>query len=249
MKRVITVLVFLCMHAGGIFPTTFEECALLGAYYGRGPSVLHQMIAGYEEKLKNDSNDNLANLAIGILYFGLASPSDNHEDGAAAKVVNYTDRFLSKEKDDPLGLIYNGVSHGFLARDSGFFITKMIEANKGINICDKAVALAKGKTGEWNIRFMRANFYINLPEFFNKRNIAVSDFRFVEDEYDKNTNNLSMEGPMCIVYYYLGEIEKSDKNIDRAIVYWKKSVQLNDRLSMNSHEAGKSKKELETFSD
>ena len=242
-------MIFVCLYAGRVFPTTFDECSSLEMFFGKGPAALHQKIGEYEARLKADSGDYYADLALGILYFGLAYPADNNEKGAGQKAIDYTDKFLSREHDNPLAMIYNGGGHGFIARDSGNIFVKMLEVNKALGIEDKAVTLAQGKSYEWNIRFLRANFFMNLPDFYKKRDTAVKDYRFIETEYDKNTNNHNIEGIMGTVYFYLGEIEKSNTNIDKAVEYWKRSVRLNARYSFNSYEARKAKKELETLSD
>jgi tetratricopeptide (TPR) repeat protein len=249
MKRIITLLVLACLYAGKIFPTTQDECGTLWQYFGKKPAEVYQKIGDYQAKLKADSNDYYADLAVGILYFALAYPTDLHESNAATNVIAYTDKFLKQDKDNPLGLVYNGVAHGLLARDSDNVLVKMVEANNGSSTCDKAVKLSQGSSGEWYIRFMRANFYQGLPGFFGKRDIAREDYRFVETLYNKDTNNNSIAGPMGTVYFYLGEIEKSETNIDKAIEYWKKSVQLNSRFGMDTPEGRKAKKEIDTFSD
>ena len=239
----------ICMSAGKIAPTTMEECNSLGFYHIKGPAAVHEKIAEYEAKLKSDSNDYYSELAIGILYGFLATPADKYEAGAARKDVDYTDKFLLVEKDNPLALIWNGLGHGLISRDETNVIVKLLELNTSFGICDKAVDLSAGKPYEWNIRFMRANMYVNLPAFFNKTDIAVKDYRFVEDEFNKNTGNRVIEGSMGTVYYYLGENEKSNTNMDKAVEYWKKSVLINDKYSADSYEAKMAKKELDTFSD
>ncbi len=249
MKRIIAAAVFLCMYAGSVFPTTFDECSGLIMYFGKGPAVLHQKIGEYEKKLKTDSNDYYAELALGILYLPLAYPADSHESGALQKLIDYTGKFLAREPENPLALIYNGEGHGLAARDTNDLLVKIFEANKGVEVCDKAVKLAAGKSYEWNIRFLRANSYVNYPEFFKKKDVAAADYRFVETEYNKNTNDQYMEGVMGSVYFYLGEIEKSNTNMDKAVLYWKKSVKINTKYSNDSYEARKAKKELETFTD
>ncbi len=122
----------------------------------------------------------------------------------------------------------------------------MSAVSKSSEICDKAVKLAGGKPYEWDIHFLRANYYVNLPDFFNKKQIAENDYEFVESEYQKNP---SIEGAMGIVYFYLGENEKSKGNIDKALEYWKKSVAMNEKYKVVSYEARTAKKRLETFAD
>jgi hypothetical protein len=259
MKRIIFTTVFICAYslavakvpaADKILPTTLDDCLKLDRYFLESPGNIHQKIAGYQAKLKKIRNDNYSCLAIGILYFGLASPKNNYEDGAAQNEIDYTGKFLAKEKNNPMALIYNGMGHALFARDySTNMIQLVYEANIAVGICDRAVKFAAGKPYEWNIRFIRANYYVNLPEFFGKKDIAAADYRFIENVYNSDTNNRYVEGAMGVAYYYLGEIEKYDTNIDKAVEYWKKSVTINTIYSNNNYEAGMAKKRLETFTD
>jgi hypothetical protein len=125
-------------------------------------------------------------------------------------------------------------------------VVKVAESANGIAICDNAVKLAKGGSYEWYIRFMRANYYVNLPVFFNETNTVADDYHFVESNFSVNSD---IGYVMGTVYYYLGEIEKSGGNIDRAIEYWKKSVTMSEKYSMNNSEYRKAKKRLEIFED
>ena len=247
MKRsLILVLAILTGFAVAAFSTTFQDCFAVGKYFGNDPAVIHEKINEFESKLKADPSDNYANLALGILYSALATPADKPEKDAGKKAIQYTDTFLKKEPDNSLALIYNGLGHGFIARDSKNPIVKMSEVNKSSAICDKAVKFAEGKPFEWNIRFMRANFYGNLPGFFKKGEIAEKDYQFVENEYSKNP---SIEGAMPAAYFYLGEMKKSKGDLDNAVTYWKKSVSLGEKLTNASYEVRTAKKRLETFAD
>lgn len=94
----------------------------------------------------------------------------------------------------------------------------------------------------WYVRYMRGNFYINLPGTFGKRRAAEEDFLYIYKWYMANPE---IEKFMCNGFYWLGEIEKSRGNIDEAIECWKKSVALGEKLGLNSIEAKKSANCLE----
>ncbi len=246
MKRLMFVLIaaLTCFTAG--FSTTFDECYDLGQFFSKDSTNVHQKITHYEDLLKADPSDYYADLAIGILYTSLARLADSPEKGANKKALEYTDKFLKKEGDNSLGLIYNGLANGLVARDSINPITKMSGVSKSSAMCDKAVKLSEGKPLEWYIRFMRANYYVNLPDFFKKRKIANEDYLFIVDEFNKNP---AIEGFMGTVYFYLGEMEKSAGNLDKAVEYWKKSDALNKKYSSSSYEAKMTEKRLDTFAD
>ncbi len=214
MKKIILTLAFIFLYAINVFPTTFEECYSLGMSPIWSNESIHQLIAEYEAKLKSDNSDYFAYLALGILYFNLASPASTHEGGSVQKLLDYTDKFLDKEPDNSLALIYNGLGHGFIARDTSEsnLLVKLTEVNEAVKICDEAVNLAAGKNYEWKIRYMRASFYIKLPDLFKERDAAIDDFRFVETQYYKNTNNLDIERVMSTVNFNLRRTVISETN-------------------------------------
>jgi len=187
-------------------------------------------------------NDN-ANLAMAT---ALSSPMDNPEDGASDKIIEYSKKFEKKEKDNPIAMTYYGLGCSLVSRDSKNPFVKMMNVKKAISIFDKAASLLENQPREWFVRYMRANFYINLPETFKKRDAAEEDFAFVHAYY---TGQNEMEGYMCNGYYNLGEIEKSRGNIDLAVQYWKESVVINQKLNLNSKEGEKAAKRLELFKD
>ena len=238
----------LCMMtiAAFSFATDYEECFKLNESYNLSTSAVHEQIVMYELRLKQDKNDYYANLAIAILYTVLASPMENPEDGASGKIIPYTAKFEAKEKNNSLELVYSGMGHSLMARDSKNMFVKLAEVSKAISIFDRNVKLSENKPIEWYVRYMRGNFYMNLPDSLNKRKDAEQDFSFVLQEYQKNA---SLESYMADGYYYLGEIEKSRGNIDKALEYWNLSVTINENLKMNSKEAEKSMKRLKTFKD
>ncbi len=245
MKLIVTAAVLAVLCTGTAFSTSWEDCRALGSAFAKDSNQIHGMIDDYEAKLKTDPSDYYSGLAVGILYFTLAVP-EKPESGAADKAAGYIERFLEKEKGDPLALIYSGLAHGLIARDSPNPVVKMIDGNKSFDICDRAVRSAQGKPFEWYIRFLRATDYCHVPDFFNKKETAEKDFRFVESEYDKNP---SIEGVMGIVYFYLGEYEKSKGHVDKAVEYWKKSDALNEKFKADSFESRTAKKRLEVFAD
>ncbi len=245
-KMIVYSLIGLLCAAGAAFSTDYKECFDLGLYFGKEPAAIHQKIDEYQAKLKNDSKDYYADLAVGVLYSALSSPFDNPEEGASKEVVEYTEKFLKIEPANTLGLIYNGLGHSLISRDSSNVIVKVFEVNKASDVFDQAVKLSKGAENEWYIRFMRANFYVNLPDFFNKMKTAEEDYRFVETYYAANP---SIETSMVAAYYYLGEMEKTKGDIDKAVSYWKKSTGLQKKLKTSFPEGKYAQKKLDIYED
>ncbi|HKL86723.1 MAG TPA: hypothetical protein VJ861_10370 [Treponemataceae bacterium] len=245
-KKLASVLLFSAIIFSAAFCTDLEECYQLNEYFNKTPNEIHEVIVVYENRLAKDNNDYYSNLAIAILYSALSSPMENPEPGASVKIVEYSKKFEKKEKNNPIALVYYGLGCSLVSRDSKNPMTQLSFVKKGISKFDLAVKLSEGQTNEWFVKYMRANFYINLPNTFKKRPVAEEDFAFVENHY---AGHPEIEGYMCNGYFNLGEIEKSRGNIARAIECWGKSVEINERLKLNSREASKASERLLLFTE
>lgn len=231
---------------GSAFATDYGECRRLDEYFNMPPSRIHQQIEEYERRLKSNGGDYYANLAIAVLYTALSSPKENPETGASQKIVEYSLEFEKHEKDNPLALTYHALGCSLVSRDSKNPVTQLGQVKKAIKLFDKAVKLAANKNDEWFIRYMRGNFFVCLPDTFKKRTEAENDFAFVLRHYNADP---SIEPYMCNGYFNLGEIEKSRGNIERAVSCWKRSVELNKKLSLSSKEAAEAEKRLALYAD
>ncbi len=243
-KRIVlfNLLVFLVLSY--MFSTDFQECFSLNSYFNLSQAEIQPKIKEYEQRLVSDPQDYYANLAIGILYTAISSPGDNPDLVASQNIIKYTEKFLKREPGNPFALVYLGLGHSLVSRDSNNPVVKIFEVNNAISTFDKAVNVAKDQPVEWFVRYMRANFFMNLPKSFNKRKDAESDYAFVRKVCEDNPN---LEGFMISAYYYLGELQKSKGDINGAADYWNKSVSLNKKLEKNVNEAKKAQKEIDAF--
>ena len=225
-KKLVLCTLAVVLLGGSVFATDIEECFFLNAYFNRTPVETHAKIAEYERRLESDKNDYYSYLALAVLYSALSSPMENPEKDASEKVVEYSEAFVSRDSRNP------------------FTQLKMVK--KAIKLFDEAIALSAGQTRHWFVRYMRGNFYINLPASFKKRGEAEMDFFYIKDYY---SDHADIEGYMCNAYYYLGEIEKTRGNPEAAVGCWKNSVAINERLKLNSREADQAAERLKIFAD
>lgn len=246
MKKTTLILAFAIAFASTAFGTDLDECFRLNDYFNRSPPETHGKIAEYEGRLSQDPDDYHSYLALAILNSALSSPMDNPEKGASEKIVEYSELFEKREKNNPIAMTYYGLGCSLVSRDSGNPFRKMKMVKKGIAIFDRAADLARGQEREWFVRYMRANFYINLPSSFKKSDVAIADFEYVRDRCSGRTE---IEGYMCNAHYNLGEIEKSRGNLEAATNHWKAAVEINTRLNLNSREGDKAKEQLELFGE
>jgi tetratricopeptide (TPR) repeat protein len=245
-KKTFLFALFVFFSVSAVFATDFSECYLLNDYFNKTAAEIHAKIDEYQTRLSSNKEDYYANLAIAILYSALSSPMENPEKSASQKIVEYSKNFEKKEANNPLALTYYGLGCSLISRDSTNPFVQWMYVNKAMSIFDKAVRLCADQPTEWFVYYMRANFYINLPDTFKKRAIAESDFEFVNRYYQSHPE---IEGYMCNGFYNLGEIEKSRGNIDQAVKYWTQSVSINEKIKLNSKEAVKSAERLKIFKE
>jgi len=244
MKRLIIAAAMCAAWAGLAAAADAAECFELNRYFNKPPAEIHDKIAQYEAKLKDDPDDSYSHLAIGILYCALSSPMDNPEAGASAKAVEAVQRFEKRDKKNALAKIFLGLAHSMKSRDSKSPLTQLSQVKSAFSVFDKAVALAEGTELEWYARYMRGNFLMNVPESFKKGKIAEADIAYMLAAYEKNPG---LESYMAVSFYYLGEIEKSKGLLADAIGCWKKSVEVDRKYSLSSPEARKAANRLELF--
>ncbi|HNQ97358.1 MAG TPA: hypothetical protein PKH81_04645 [Treponemataceae bacterium] len=243
-----TLLMLCCLLVSICFAqaTDMEECFALNEYFNKPVPEVHQKIAEYQNRLKTDKSDYYAHLAIAILYSALSSPMENPEEGASEKIVEHSKAFEKKEKNNVLAMTYYGLGCSLVSRDSRNPFTQLSMVKRAIRTFDTAVEISDGHDLQWFVRYMRGNFYINLPGSFKKRPAAEQDFEFISSYY---TAHPEIEGYMCNAYFYLGEIEKTRGNLETAVSFWKHSVSINERLALNAREGEQSAERLTVFAD
>lgn len=233
-RTIATCAFTLIMLSPACFGADYEECFALNRYFNMPAREIHGKIDEYERRLAQDPGDDYLNLAIGILYATIAANPDAPESGASSKSVEYTDAVLKRKPDSVLALVFSGLGHSLKSRDSKNPLTQLHEVKSAVSAFDRAVTNPDGGNYGWYARYMRGNFYMNLPAYFNKREIAESDFAFMLDLYDGDPR---YECFMGVGFYYLGEIEKSRGNIALAANYWKESVRIDGKFDLRSREA------------
>lgn len=245
-KNLLLTGLLLAFFGSAVSATDLEECFYLNEYFNKTPQETHAKIGEYEKRLASNKNDYYSYLALAVLYSALSSPMDNPEKGASKKIVEYSEAFEKHEKNNPIAMTYYGLGCSLVSRDSRNPFTQLKMVKKAISMFDEAVARSAGQKRHWFVRYMRGNFYINLPASFEKREAAEEDFFYIRDYY---SSHISIEGYMCNAYFYLGEIEKTRGNLDAAVGCWKESVAINKRLALNAREGAQAEERLKVFAD
>jgi len=144
-KKLVLCTLAVVILGGSLFATDLEECFYLNAYFNRTPVETHAKIAEYERRLESDTNDYHSYLALAVLYSALSSPMENPEKGASEKVVEYSEAFVKREKNNPIAMTYYGLGCSLVSRDSRNPFTQLKMVKKAIKLFDEAIALSAGK--------------------------------------------------------------------------------------------------------
>ena len=183
----------------------------------------------YVKNLKD--KDNLTKL--GIAYHNLAVLEVKGASGKAAKYLREANKLYP---EDALLLALLGSSTSMVGRDEWNIVTKMGKANEGFGFLDKAVTMAPDNVF---IRIIRANNSMQIPASFGRQKIAKGDLLHIEGIIQKAPKEVTV-GLQTEVYYKLGNIFKSEKDLSTAKAYFKKAAD----LSPDSEWGKKAKKEL-----
>jgi len=169
------------------------------------------LIEDTETPFSPDSNQD--ELREGIRLHTLALAGDRE---AAKTAHNLLKKALESNPDSPLALAYYGSSMALLAQESGDPATMFSSIFKGLKMIKQALAR------EWNnprIRLLRAQLAFSLPGYFNLNPMAVEDFNFIKESYEKDRGIIPQE-EYWQVLYNLGLAHRRAGNQEEAEKVW-----------------------------
>ncbi len=108
------------------------------------------------------------------------------------------EKALAARPDDQLAKVYLGSAHTLRSAESGWGRSKLEHLRKGGRLMDEAVAAAPDDA---RIRFVRAVNCYRLPKRFDRRPIAVEDFKRLIPLAAKGKGDLSTRERQAILYY------------------------------------------------
>ena len=101
---------------------------------------------------------------LGSLYIVLAV-KEPPVPQASVKARDAMEKYVKRNRKDPLGLCYLALSYSLMARDDPNIVKKTYFMNLSFRYYDRALRLSPD---DWYMHFMRGNSYVNLPSFFGK---------------------------------------------------------------------------------
>lgn len=176
-------------------------------------SVEAEEIAEIERRLAEDP----ANVSL-IVEAGRACLGDAQRGDKAAlkKAEKYLDRALSLAPDDPQTLVLHGSMLALKGRDAKLPIMKMRHVQNGLKEMDRAVELAPM---DFEIRYQRGAYSLNLPDIFDRAGTAVEDFEHLLKMATQTPDSLSGEEVTGIrLYLAQAKIKVGDVEEARALL-------------------------------
>ena len=130
-------------------------------------------------------------------------------DGDKKAVQKAKDELLTLRQIEPNNALieaYYGSSLALLARDAVRLLDKEEKAQEGLDSLNRAVSMDPNQK---EIRLLRANVCLRLPEeYFSCSKIAIEDFTFLLNGYQRDSNYLSKD----LVIDILKKLSKAYKN-------------------------------------
>lgn len=218
------------------FSLTREEIMIVSSYFYSNLNEINSEI----KKLSGKEDDRAKK---GILYLALATQEPPVERASANAIK--TLEVFEKKNVEPLLKAYVAMSYSLGARDDKNPLKKMKYSDMAIKLFNKIV---EENPTDWYIRFLRGNTFAGFPEMFQVGSIAKSDFEFLRDLYEGKKENIA-KSLMVTVYYYLGEFAKTEKDLNKALDYWKKAVAIAEENGIKSTTYKKAKARIKVFED
>jgi len=196
---------------------------------------LSGQIPQWENQLKTDPTNTELLLKLGKAYHDRRGKKEDKE--AVKKAEKYLSRLLEMEPNNPLALVYHGSVLTMKARDTFFPWDKMKYMKKGFAKMDSAVVL---DPDEPEVRLIRAINSTSVPKIFNRLNLALSDFKYIEglekEKLDEMTNKFWLP-----YYFYSGLALEKDEQLETARKKFAKVIEIDS----NAELAKKARQQLE----
>ena len=176
-------------------------------------------IAVFEDSLREEPENTVILLKLGILYHNLGVEGDKKAVKRAKKLF---EKLLELEPKNVEALVWYGSVLTLKGRDILFPISKLGYVNNGIEKMDKAVELAPDNI---NVRMIRAHNSLNLPGMFHRIKIAITDFEHLLTLREKRQEEFS-KSLLAKIFLGLGKAYSKKGDITKARENWQEAVEL-----------------------
>ena len=199
---------------------------------------LNKITEKYEKIFQDNPEDTDALLILGIAYHNI-SVGGNQTTSEIAH--NYLKKACELDRENALALVYLGSARTLMGRDAANPLNKIKFVDQGIALIDTAVAMDESNI---DVRLVRLNNSPSLPDFFKRQEVFFADVKYFLELTNKNPNRFD-NSVLEAIYYFAGEMFKSEKKLMEAKEYWEKTI----AISTTNYYKDLAEKELEVFFD
>ncbi|MFC1884671.1 tetratricopeptide repeat protein [Thermodesulfobacteriota bacterium] len=172
---------------------------------------LVEKIDRFEKKLKQNPEDYETLKALGIAYHIMATRDARTYAPLAVKTLS---KAHEKIETDYTILCYLGSATTLMSVTTSNFMEKGSYTNRGIAMMDKAVRKAPNNV---TIRLTRAYNSKSLPDFLDRKSVAIEDFEHLAAMIEKDDSSLSSIKKE--IYLNLAELYEKNGNKEKADNY------------------------------
>lgn len=176
-------------------------------------------IGQFETQLDADPDNVNILKSIGISYHALAR--DNAKE-FIPKSKEYLERAFELNKKDYETMCFLGSATCMMAKTTINPVKRMSFSNKGLALMDKAVVRQPNNT---SVLMTRGKTLIQLPAFFKRKKIAISDFEKVAAILNEK-QDAGQDLKLKTVYTHLVNLYQDTGQQEKADVYLEKQKQL-----------------------
>jgi tetratricopeptide (TPR) repeat protein len=148
-------------------------------------SELAEKVAEFKKKLDHNPDEYETLKALGIAYHIMATQDAQTYAPLAVKPLS---KILKKNETDYVTLCYLGSATTLMAKTTSNLMEKGSYTNRGIALMDKAV---RKEPDNVTIRLARAYNSKSLPDFLERRSVAIEDFEHIAEMIGKAPSSLS----------------------------------------------------------
>lgn len=204
--------VFIVLALGNFIFAGISTAAEWQGLHSLDEKGLTKKIDEFEKELDENQDDYHLLKAIGIAYHIKAT---GDAETFAPKALQVLEKTHKINPEDPVALCYLGSTTTLMANTTWNPIKKSSYANKGIAMMDKAV---RNDPDNVSIRLTRAFNSKGMPDFMDRKSIAIEDFEYLVTMLENNSISLAPSLRQDI-YSSLSELYKETGNNVKAEKY------------------------------
>lgn len=179
--------------------------------------------ATWEAKLAAQPTNASVLLALGKLCHNRATLSVPDASDAVGSAEKYLKLLLAREPKNAFGRALLGSTIVLTAKEAWMPTTKISRVRRGLAEMDAAL---KETPDDENARFTRASNNLFLPDFFDRKNVVLADFAWLQERTDKGQFESDFRQ---YVFLYHGQAQEKYGDKAKARKLWRAGIAIDPK--------------------